>query len=603
LSPAQALILAFLEIPICNFVIKSRLVFISCRHYVFGELKMKENYGVHVAKSAGFCPGVKRAIDKTLELEAAAKKPIYTLGPLIHNRQVTDALAAKNITSINSLSEVENKSATLVIRAHGITPQFRKELEQSGMELCDATCPLVKRAQNIIKKYADQGYDTVIIGDADHAEVIGLLGYAEGRGHVAADATEADGFAPFKKVNIVAQTTQQESVFKQAAQVIAEKAKTSVISNTICQPTRQRQSETMEFAKNADLVIVVGGKHSANTARLAEVCRELSPRTLLIEDESELAGTDLKTPRNIFITAGASTPGWVIEKVFEKVNTTHGKLYYMPQIIAKNIWSFILKSSLYTSAAALCLTYVAMNLQGIPFNHLLLLLALTFVFSLTGLNRVTTKTSSGVNTKLEVVFCLLVGTAGLAAAFALGKGIFTFTLFFWLLGVMYPFSYYLKIKKLTAMPGAKDTVTALGWAFVCAFVPAYSQSIVFTNEHYLAVFYVTILVFIRSVLLGIGAANKDVIIGKESFYKAHGLRATRLTVGLIWGAISAALIMLFVMSWKVRLVSMLLLGNIYTAFMAARCCRRPKPGSAIEETLIDGQFYILVVLAFCSRFL
>ncbi|MDR0311747.1 MAG: 4-hydroxy-3-methylbut-2-enyl diphosphate reductase [Acidobacteriota bacterium] len=564
---------------------------------------MSEHYGVRVAKSAGFCPGVRRAIDKALELDADGKKPVYTLGPLIHNKQVTDALASKNITSIDSLSEVKNKNATLVIRAHGITPQFRKELEQSGMELCDATCPLVKHAQDIIEKYASQGYDTVIIGDADHAEVIGLLGYADGRGHVAAAAQEADGLPPFKKVNIVAQTTQQESVFEQAAQIIAAKAETYVISNTICRPTRQRQSETMEFAKNADLVIVVGGKHSANTARLAKVCRELSPKTLLIEDERELSATDLKTPKNIFITAGASTPGWMIENVFEKVQLARRKFYYMPQIIIKRAWSFVLKSSFFTAAAALCLTYVAMNLQGIPVNPRLLFLALAFVFSLTGLNRVTAKTVSYVNTKLEVAFCLLLGAAGLFAAFTAGKGIFALTLFFWLLGVIYPFSYYLKIKKLTSIPGAKDTVTALGWAFVCAFVPAYAANIVFTNEYYLAVFYVTLLVFMRSILLGIGAANKDIMVSKESFYKAHGLRTTRFTVGLIWSAISAALIMLFIMGWNVRLVSMLLLGNIYTAFMAARCCRRPKPGSTLDETLIDGQFYILAALAFCSRFL
>ena len=564
---------------------------------------MKENYGVSVAKSAGFCPGVRRAVDKALELEADGKKPIYTLGPLIHNKQVTDALAAKNITSIDSLSAVKNKNATLVIRAHGITPQFRKELEQSGLELCDATCPLVKQAQDIIKKYTEQGYDTVIIGDADHAEVIGLLGYADGRGHVAADVNEAAKFPPFKKVNIVAQTTQQERVFEQSAQIIAAKAETSVISNTICQPTRQRQSETMEFAKNADLVVVVGGKHSANTARLAEVCRELSSKTLLIENEKELIGEDLKTPKNIFITAGASTPGWVIDNVFKIITATRRKYYYTPKIIINNVWSFVLKSPLYTSAAALCLTYVAMKLQGIPINPLLFLLSLAFVFSLTGLNRATTKTVSDLNTKMDVVFCLVLGTTGLAAAFALGKGIFILTLFFWLLGVMYPFSYYFNFKKLTSLPGAKDTVTALGWAFVCAFLPAYAESIIFTNEHYLAVFYVTLLVFIRSILLGIGAANKDIMIGKESFYKAHGLHKTRLTIGLIWSAISAALILLLIMGWKVQLVSMLLLGNIYTAFMAARCCRRPKPGSTLEEALMDGQFYILAVLAFCSKFL
>jgi len=562
---------------------------------------MKEHYGVRVAKSAGFCPGVRRAIDKALELEAAGKKPIYTLGPLIHNRQVTDALAAKNITSIDSLSEVKNKNATLVIRAHGITPQFRNELERSGMELCDATCPLVKHVQDIIKKYADSGYDTVIIGDADHAEVIGLLGCADGRGHVAADALEAAALPAFKKVNIVAQTTQQESVFENAAQIIAAKAETSVISNTICQPTRQRQSETMEFAKNADLVIVVGGKHSANTARLAEVCRELSPKTLLIEDESELAGVDVKTPKNIFITAGASTPGWVIETVFEKVTASRGMFYHMPRIIAENAWSVIIKSPVYTSVAALCLMYAAMKLQDISLNSLLLFLTLAFVFSLTGLNRMTKSAASGIKMKLEIAFCLLFGVAGLAAAFTAGKDIFALTLLFWLLGIMYPSSYYFKIKKLTSMPGAKDTVTALGWAFVCVFVPAYTQNTVFTNAHYLAVFYVTLLVFIRSVLMGIGAANKDVIIGKESFYKAHGLRATRFTVGLIWSAISAALVLLLITGWKTRLVSMLLLGNIFTALVAVHCCRRPKPGGTLEEALIDGQFYILALLAFFSK--
>ena len=559
---------------------------------------MKEYYGVRVAKSAGFCPGVKKAIDKTLELESAGKKPIYTLGPLIHNKQVTDALALKNITSINSLSEVKNKKATLVIRAHGITPQYRRELEQSGMELHDATCPLVKQAQNIIEKYAWQGYDTVIIGDADHAEVIGLLGYADGRGHVAANAREAAELPNFKKVHIVAQTTQQESVFDAAAQVIAAKAETFVISNTICQPTRQRQNETIKYAKNADLVIVVGGKHSANTVRLAEVCRELSTKTMLVEDESELAGTDMKTPENIFITAGASTPGWVIEKVFEKVTSARGKFYFKPQIIAKNAWSFILKSSIYSSVAAMCLTYVAMKLLGIHVSLQLLFLSLAFVFSLTGLNRVTSRTLSAINIRCEIVFCLLFGAAGLFTAFTAGKGIFAFALFFWLLGIMYPFSFYLKIKKLTSIPGAKDTVTALGWAFVCAFVPAYAHNIVFTKENYLAIFYVTLLVFMRSVLLGIGAANKDIIIGKESFYKAHGLRTTQITIGLIWSAISFVLVMLLIRDWNVGLVSMLLIGNIYTAFTCIRCYRRPKPGSALEETLVDGQFYILAVLSY-----
>jgi 4-hydroxy-3-methylbut-2-enyl diphosphate reductase len=244
-----------------------------------------------------------------------------------------------------------------------------------------------------------------------------------------------------------------------------------------------------------------------------------------------------------------------------------------------------------------------MKLQGIVFNPPLLFLAWAFVLSLTGLNRMATKTAAGTNTKFEIAFYLFSGAMGLTAAFAAGKNTFALALFFWLLGIMYPFSYYLKIRILTSIPGTKDIVTALGWAFVCVFVPAYVQSITFTNANYLAFFYATLLVFIRSVLMGIGAASKDILIGKESFYKAHGLHATRLAIGFMWGAISLALIVLLIMEWKIRLVSMLLLGSVYTAFVAAHCCYRPKPGGALGETLIDGQFYLLAILAFCSRFL
>ena len=143
---------------------------------------MDKEQGVTVAKSAGFCPGVKGAIDKVLELEASGKKPIYTLGPLIHNKQVTDMLAAKQITSVDRPEQAADKKGVLVIRAHGITPAFRAEVLQSGMEVVDATCPLVKHAHDVISQYAAQGYHTVIVGDSGHAEVIGLLGCTQGKG-------------------------------------------------------------------------------------------------------------------------------------------------------------------------------------------------------------------------------------------------------------------------------------------------------------------------------------------------------------------------------------------------------------------------------------
>lgn len=287
---------------------------------------MNKEQDVIVAKRAGFCPGVKRAIEKVLELEAAGKKPVYTLGPLIHNKQVTDMLCAKQITAISSPEEATDKAGVLVIRAHGITPQFQHEVEKCGMEVIDATCPLVKHAQNIIDKFARRGYDTVIVGDADHAEVIGLMGYTQGRGTVVSGPQEAKQLPHFDKVNVVSQTTQKETVFYETAEEVKKHADSCQISNTICQPTKERQKETIEFAQNADLVIVVGGKHSANTARLALLCKELSSAVQHVETEEELNEKEILKAKKIFITAGASTPDWVIDRVADHVRTLRGNI-------------------------------------------------------------------------------------------------------------------------------------------------------------------------------------------------------------------------------------------------------------------------------------
>ena len=285
---------------------------------------MEENYKIIIASSAGFCPGVKNAIERVLQLSEKGKKPVYTVGPLIHNKQVTQMLEKKDIFTINNLNEAVDKNGVLVIRAHGITPEFQKQVFATGLEVVDCTCPLVKRAHNIIDEFAQKGYYTVIIGDAEHAEVIGLLGYTQGRGIVVADAEEAKKLPSYDKVNVVAQTTQKEQTFFDAAEIIKQKSKICQISNTICTPTKQRQKETLELAKNADLVIVVGGKHSANTARLAKLCGELCKKVLHVETAAETKKEDIFKAKNILITAGASTPNWIIDEVAQKVKELKG---------------------------------------------------------------------------------------------------------------------------------------------------------------------------------------------------------------------------------------------------------------------------------------
>ena len=286
---------------------------------------MNEDKDIIIAKSAGFCPGVKRAIECVLELEEQGYKPIYTIGPLIHNKQVTDNLAAKGIKAIETLEEAKDKNGVLVIRAHGITPAFQKEIMNFGMKVVDATCLLVKKVHNVIEEYAKQGYDTVIVGDSKHAEVIGLMGYTQDKGIVVGSVEEAQNLPYFEKVNVVSQTTQKEETFLEIASIIKQKAKICNISNTICQPTKQRQTETTKCAKDADLVVVVGGHHSANTARLAKLCSDLCKNVIHVETAKEIDPKTIINSKKIFITAGASTPIWLVEEVANYIKTLKGE--------------------------------------------------------------------------------------------------------------------------------------------------------------------------------------------------------------------------------------------------------------------------------------
>ena len=278
-----------------------------------------------IAKSAGFCPGVKRAIECVLELEAQGHRPIYTLGPLIHNKQVTDDLEAKGIKEIKSLEEAKDKNGVLVIRAHGITPAFQKEIMDYGMKVVDATCLLVKKVHNVIEEYAKQGYDTVIVGDSKHAEVIGLMGYTQNKGIVVGSVEEAQHLSHFEKVNVVSQTTQKEATFLEIANIIKKKKKICNISNTICQPTKQRQTETTKCAKDADLVVVVGGHHSANTARLAKLCSDLCKNVIHVETSKDIEPQIIVNSKKIFITAGASTPISLVEEVANYIKNLKGE--------------------------------------------------------------------------------------------------------------------------------------------------------------------------------------------------------------------------------------------------------------------------------------
>lgn len=264
---------------------------------------------VIVADYAGFCFGVKRAVEKARE----APKPVASLGMLIHNRQVVDQLAREGVRPVASLDEVN--CGRILIRSHGTTPETLVRARNKGLEIIDATCPYVKRAQHLAQKMAAEGYQVIIVGDAAHPEVQGMLGWA-GPGAVVVPDKKAAAALPFHpRRAVLAQTTQPESRLEEVAAALRSNTDTLVVHNTVCQATHQRQEAAVRLARQVDVMVVVGGKESANTRHLAELCRATGTPTYHVERAGELCRQWFINTRRVGVTGGASTPAWIIEEV------------------------------------------------------------------------------------------------------------------------------------------------------------------------------------------------------------------------------------------------------------------------------------------------
>ena len=570
---------------------------------------MQEKVQITVAKSAGFCPGVKNAIDKVLELAKHSQKNIYTLGPLIHNKQVIETLKEKNIRAVASVAEIrDKKNAILVIRAHGIPPGEEAALRALDLEVVDATCPLVKHVQENIREHARKGYTTIIVGDKDHAEVLGLMGYTEGRCHVVDGPEGVKTLPRLDKANIVAQTTQEGEVFLAAAEEARKITGELAVSNTICNPTRQRQKETVDFSKDSDLVIVVGGKNSANTTRIFQICERLAKKAVHIEKEDELQAGLFEGAARIFITAGASTPTWMIEKVLEKARELAGRAENPLLERLAFAWKLVVTGSLYTAVAASSRTYVCMKLEGAPVDGKFLLMAGLFAFSLHMANRAAEKGAAAPDKARRLLFvkyrvasrfaALICGALAVFLSAALGWKVFLTAAFFWFIGMLYPYKLPLGFEKFGNFPASKDILTALGWAFMCAYAPGLWHGGALSNSTQLAVFFAFLLVFTRSVLFGVSHAHSDMIVGKENFYKAAGPKLTYFTLASIFILLSGILFTLKGSGWKPELAAALLTGMLYYLGLMIFFYFSKIPERITAETLIDTQLILLGLLAY-----
>ena len=282
---------------------------------------------INLSQFAGFCDGVKRAYEIVSNLDMAkAKSPVYILGSLVHNPDVIKKVEEKGIKKINYselLNSKEGEIGTLIITAHGVGPEVFRIAKEKNIEIIDTTCPKVIKVQRLAQVFSKRGYEIILVGDKGHEEVEGINSWGDKKAKIISSEEDLNNmeFSQDKKVVVLTQTTQDIDFFKKIEQIIKEKNSQAEIFSTICLATHDRQEEIKKMAQDNDAVIIIGSKESANSKRLAEIAKEKNPNSYFIENAGQLQEEWFKNIEKVLVSAGASTPSWIIEEVIEKLNT------------------------------------------------------------------------------------------------------------------------------------------------------------------------------------------------------------------------------------------------------------------------------------------
>ena len=276
-----------------------------------------------IAKSAGFCFGVTRAVNMVYEAIEKENVPIYTYGPIIHNDEVVKDMEKNGVTVINDLDELSShEKGVMIIRSHGISKAEYDRIKNCGFEVLNATCPFVSKIHRYVEDYSSKGYDIIIVGSPKHPEVCGIKGWADEKCHVTIinSPEDAENYMKnsTKKLCIVSQTTFNYNKFQDIVEIIAKKGYDITVLNTICNATQERQVEAMRIASQVDVMLVIGGKHSSNTQKLYDICRKECKNTYYIQTLGDFNPECISSVRSVGITAGASTPNNIIEEVHTK---------------------------------------------------------------------------------------------------------------------------------------------------------------------------------------------------------------------------------------------------------------------------------------------
>ncbi len=497
---------------------------------------------VKLAKTGGFCMGVRRAMEIVLAEANKKEGPLFTLGPLIHNRQVLDLLASRGVLPLDDPNGI--KAGRIVIRAHGIPPQKRQGLRDTGLKMIDATCPKVARVQAIIRAYTSKGYSAVIVGDNAHAEVVGLMGYSKTPAHLLQRLEDVSALPPMDRLFVVAQTTQNEEMFHNVVNALMERFPQIRVFDTICDATHLRQQEVRSFAGQVDGVVVVGGYNSANTQRLVQVSKEAGLPTFHVETEKDLDKGALSRIKVVGVTAGASTPNWMIRNVVKEIEGIRGEGKVSIGYRLLKALRFLALSNLLVGLGAFSLAYAASLLSGRDPNLTFPLLTLLYIYAMYVFNRFLDKGASAYNDPDRATFLrnnrALLGISGLAAigvalALSISSGIPIFLVLIGLsiLGIIYGiplvperFRHRYRYTKIKDIPGSRSLAEALAWVAVIMLLPLLRADPVKWQAAIVAILVVFSMSYTRSTLFNVFQAQGDLIVGTETLPITLGERKT-----------------------------------------------------------------------------
>lgn len=568
---------------------------------------------VKLAKTAGFCMGVRRAMNIVLDEANKKDGKLYTYGPLVHNPQAIEMLKQKGVEIIDN-EMVSN--ATVVLRAHGVAPEERKRIKETGNLICDATCPHVAKAHSIIKKGINKGYNAIIIGDKGHAEVNGLLGFAGDKGYVVENTDDVDKLPDIEKAYVVAQTTQNRKTYEEIINKIKEKVPDTEIFDTICDSTNMRQKEVLELSKEVDAMVIIGGKNSANTKRLYELALSAGTPSFLIEAEDELDNIGLEQYENIGVMAGASTPNWVIKKAMDRIKYLQRKSRSGFYRFMESIGSFTVDSSLYLALGAVSMCYTSLVFLDIMPSAMILLVAFLYVFTVHVFNRYTERLNDELfdpsRTRFFKVFGKpLIITATIASfismflSYELGIIPFTLLLFSYMLGILYSIRIvpeklqpFIKYKRLKDVPGSKDIFIALAWAWVIVLIPMLKEEIHFTYQSIAMLSFVSLTVFIRSVIFDIMSIEDDRIVGRETIPTIIGPKKTEAMLLLISILIGTFMFASTAAGFVPTLGYFLIIPPVLMATCLYIFQKRRLQASSLFEAVVDTNFILTGVITY-----